>query len=94
MTLRTTRGSAVRFRCGSFAHAGSRPGFARCRRVVAGAQPRRYNLDEMEHAARTKPVLGLTLQEFAAPLAQLTDQEEMVISLDHPLVRVYRLLRA
>ena len=37
------------------------------------------------------PVLGLSLQEFAAPIAQLTDQEEMVISLIHPLVQVYTL---
>ena len=48
---------------------------------------------QMEHAARTIPVLGLSLQEFAAPLAQLTDQEEMVISLIHPLVQVYTLPR-
>ena len=48
---------------------------------------------QMEHAARTTPVLGLSLQEFAAPLAQLTDQEEMVISLIHPLVQVYTLPR-
>ena len=48
---------------------------------------------QMEHAARTTPVLGLSLQEFAAPLAQLTDQEEMVISLIHPLVQIYMLPR-
>ena len=34
------------------------------------------------------PVLGLSVQEFAAPVAQLTDQEEMVLSLVHPLVQV------
>ena len=48
---------------------------------------------QMEHAARTTPVLGLSLQEFAAPLAQLTDQEEIVISLIHPLVQVHTLPR-
>ena len=48
---------------------------------------------QMEHAARTTPVLGLSLQEFAAPLAQLTDHEEMAISLIHPLVQVYTVPR-
>ena len=48
---------------------------------------------QMEHAARTTPVLGLSLQEFAAPLALLTDQEDMVISLVHPLLQVYTLRR-
>ena len=47
----------------------------------------------MEHVARTTPVLGLTLQVFAAPVAQLSDQEEMVVSLTHPLVQVYTLPR-
>ena len=32
---------------------------------------------QMEHAARTIPVLGLSAPEFAAPLAQLTDQESL-----------------
>jgi len=41
----------------------------------------------------TTTVLGRTLQEFAAPVAQLTDQEEMVLSLIHPLVQVYTLPR-
>ena len=35
------------------------------------------------------PILGRTLQDFARPLAELTDLEEMVISLVHPLVQVY-----
>ena len=39
--LRTTGDPAVRLRCGSFVHAGSRPGFASCRRAMAGAHPRR-----------------------------------------------------
>ena len=45
-------------------------------------------------AIRTTPVLGFTVQEFASPVAQLSDQEEMVISLVHPLVQVYTLPRA
>ena len=38
-------------------------------------------------------MLGLALQDFVAPVAQLTDQEEMVLSLIHPLVQVYTLPR-
>ena len=47
----------------------------------------------LHNAARTTPVLGLALQDFAAPVAQLTDQEEMVLSLIHQLVQVYTLPR-
>jgi hypothetical protein len=46
-----------------------------------------------DDASYITPVLGLSIQEFAAPVAQLTDQEEMVLSLVHPLVQVYTLPR-
>ena len=35
------------------------------------------------------PVLGLGLHVFAEPIAALTDSEEMVLALIHPLVQVY-----
>lgn len=38
-------------------------------------------------------VLGLPLQDFAAALAALTDQEEIVLSLIHPLVQVFTVPR-
>ena len=34
-------------------------------------------------------VLGFSVEEFAAPVACLTDSEEMVVALIHPLVQVY-----
>jgi hypothetical protein len=34
-------------------------------------------------------VLGFAVEEFATPLGCLTDSEEMVLALVHPLVQVY-----
>ena len=34
-------------------------------------------------------VLGFSVEEFAAPVARLSDSEEMVLALIHPLVQVY-----
>ena len=38
-------------------------------------------------------VLGFSVEEFAHPVAALTDHEEMVLSLVHPLVQVYTIPR-
>ena len=38
-------------------------------------------------------VLGLSVTEFAPAVAQLTDNEETVLALVHPLVQVYTLPR-
>ena len=38
-------------------------------------------------------VLGRSIQSFATPVAQLSDQEEMVLCLVHPLVQVYTIPR-
>ena len=39
------------------------------------------------------PVLGLSIDVFATPVAMLTDYEEMVLALVHPLVQVYTIPR-
>ena len=38
-------------------------------------------------------VLGLSINDFAAAVAALTDHEEMVLALVHPLVQVYTIPR-
>ena len=43
--------------------------------------------------ARVSRVLGLSVQEFAPAVAALTDYEEMVLALVHPLVQVYSIPR-
>ena len=43
--------------------------------------------------ASCSSVLGLSVKEFAPAVAQLTDHEEMVLALVHPLVQVYTLPR-
>ena len=43
-----------------------------------------------EHAS---PVLGLSVGDFAAPVAALSDHEEMVLALVHPLVQVFTIPR-
>ena len=40
----------------------------------------------IRNAAPITPILGLSIQDFAAPVAQLTDQAEMVNWLVHSLV--------
>ena len=39
------------------------------------------------------PVLGLSVDDFATPVAALTDHEEMVLALVHPLVQVFSIPR-
>ena len=38
-------------------------------------------------------VLGFSVEEFANPVAALSDHEEMVLALVHPLVQVYTIPR-
>ena len=43
--------------------------------------------------ARISHVIGLSIEEFAPAVAALSDHEEMVLALVHPLVQVYTIPR-